>query len=721
MLSALLLSVLLSGTVHDSTGAVVSGAAVVVRPATGAEQQAVTASDGRFAIEVAPGTVVLIVRAGGFAEQRRELDASAATTVDVVLQPATLLEAVTVTAARSPATDRASATTVLTAEALESTAAPALDDQLKSVPGFSLFRRTSSRVANPTTQGVTMRGLSASGASRTLVLVDGVPLNDAFGGWVHWDQVPQAALDRVEVVRGGASDLYGADAVGGVIQVLTAEPSGPVIKATADVASRSTPRVSMFAGAAGGPWSGFVSGEWQRTDGYVVVAPEERGPVDTPAASAYRTAYGRAGYQRSSWRASASVNLFEEQRRNGTPQQTNDTVSRDFAGELSGTIGSGVWLVRGYGGSQRYNQSFTAVNGSRTAEFLTSLQHVPSTSGGASGQWSQAIGSVSLVAGAETRRVDGTTQSRSFSRGVQTGTSEAGGIQWDTGAFARAEMPATDRLTLVGSLRADRWSSTSQAAGASARTATELSPKAGVTFRGGSGVVWHALVTHAFRAPTLNELFRDFRVGGTVTSANDALQPETLTAVEGGASLSRGPAALRVVAFWNHLTDAITNVTIDSTPQLITRQRRNAGTIRAGGLEVEGEWQATPAVHATLGLQFVDSIFAASQEAGLAGNRVPQVPRVQGAAGVRVNAPAGILATGQFRFTGSQFDDDQNAFRLGPAYVFDLFGSRRLRRGVDVFAAVENLFDDEYDTGRTPTRTIGLPRTIRVGVRAYVR
>src|SRR5262249_54949730 len=142
--------------------------------------------------------------------------------LDIILAPAMLIEAVTVTAARgAPASEAPAATTVLTSVMLDATAAPALDDQLKTAPGFSLFRRSSSRVANPTTQGVTMRGLSASGASCSLVLVDGVPLNDAFGGWVYWDRVPQAALDRVEIVRGGTSDLYGADAVGGVIQVLT--------------------------------------------------------------------------------------------------------------------------------------------------------------------------------------------------------------------------------------------------------------------------------------------------------------------------------------------------------------------------------------------------------------------------------------------------------------------------------------------------------------------
>ena len=67
-----------------------------------------------------------------------------------------------------------------------------LDDALRFVPGFTLFRRTGSRVANPTAQGVTLRGLGGSGASRALVLDDGMPMNDPFGGWVYWGRVPRA-------------------------------------------------------------------------------------------------------------------------------------------------------------------------------------------------------------------------------------------------------------------------------------------------------------------------------------------------------------------------------------------------------------------------------------------------------------------------------------------------------------------------------------------------
>src|SRR4029079_320951 len=107
------------------------------------------------------------------------------------------------------------------------------DDALRQVPGFSLFRRSGSRCANPTSQGVSLRGVGASGASRALVLADGVPLNDPFGGWVYWGRVPRASIEQIEVVQGGTSDLYGSGALGGVVNIITSRkpPRGLALEA----------------------------------------------------------------------------------------------------------------------------------------------------------------------------------------------------------------------------------------------------------------------------------------------------------------------------------------------------------------------------------------------------------------------------------------------------------------------------------------------------------
>src|SRR5947199_47088 len=127
---------------------------------------------------------------------------------------------VTATQTKTRLSDTPASVVVITRDAMQTTAASTTDDALRQVPGFTLFRRSGSRSANPTSQGVSLRGVGASGASRALVLDDGIPLNDPFGGWIYWGRVPRVAIDRIEVVRGGASDLYGNGAMSGVVQFI---------------------------------------------------------------------------------------------------------------------------------------------------------------------------------------------------------------------------------------------------------------------------------------------------------------------------------------------------------------------------------------------------------------------------------------------------------------------------------------------------------------------
>ncbi|HYP17088.1 MAG TPA: Plug domain-containing protein, partial [Opitutus sp.] len=114
----------------------------------------------------------------------------------------------------------------LEGDALRASPHATLDAALRGVGGFSLFRRSDSLTAHPTAQGVSLRGIGPSGASRSLILLDGVPLNDPFGGWVAWTKVPRESLARVELVPGGGAASWGNSALGGVMQLFTEAPLG---------------------------------------------------------------------------------------------------------------------------------------------------------------------------------------------------------------------------------------------------------------------------------------------------------------------------------------------------------------------------------------------------------------------------------------------------------------------------------------------------------------
>jgi outer membrane cobalamin receptor len=708
----------LSGIVVDVAGLAVAGAEITAQTADGRTTTVTAGRDGRFTVSgpvsslrvIAPGfAVVDLVPAGA--------------EVQVVLRPATFAESVVVTATRgAERLPSASSATVVTSAELSNTAAGAMDDALRNTPGFSLFRRSSSRVANPTTQGVTLRGVSGSGASRTLVLSDGIPLNDPFGSWVYWNRVPQASVDRIEVVRGATGDLYGADALGGVVQVLTFSPDRTRARATIEGGSLDTFRGSLFGGWERNGWAASGAYEGTTTDGAYVVAPEARGPVDTPADSDYQTGFFTGGRQADTWNAWVKGALYSEDRGNGTPMQVNTTDWQQVSGTAGGALGGGVWQAHVAGSSQDYYQTFSAVAIDRASERLTTEQTTDTSFATFGGQWTRLIGRTTLIAGADFHRTESTVEEFRYSiTNVQTGPFFAGGTERTFGGYARASIPLADSFTVELGGRLDDWLSEPTDATLPDKSVTFFSPRASVAWRQGRYAIQGA-VYHANRPPTLNELHRGFRVGNIVTNPNPLLDPETLTGVEGGVLASWTKVTARVTAFFNDLDGAIANITLSSTPALITRERRNSDKIRANGVEFEADARLTPTLSVNGQLVFTSSHFRGSVATpAIEGNDVPQVPEIQGGVGFTWTDPRLFTAAAQVRFSGEQYDDDLNQFVLGAYGVMDLQVSRAVTRGLLGFLAVENVFDQVYDTGRTPIRTIGWPRTVRVGLRIALR
>src|ERR1700730_11392446 len=253
MLSALLLSLTLaqaavSGVVKDTSGGAVPGASVVVRTSAGTEEQVITGPDGRFTLDRAPdGQATLVVRAGGFAQKEQPLARSGE--IEVVLSPAGLLETVTVTPTRTEQRlgDTPASVSVLTAREIKASPAVVGDDVLREIPAFSLFRRSNSLSTHPTSQGVSLRGIGPSGVSRTLVLLDNVPFNDPFGEGVYWTRVPLESADRIEVVEGSDSSLYGNYAMGGVINIVTSHAERRTLDVKPGYGSRSSPKLDFVA------------------------------------------------------------------------------------------------------------------------------------------------------------------------------------------------------------------------------------------------------------------------------------------------------------------------------------------------------------------------------------------------------------------------------------------------------------------------------------------
>jgi outer membrane receptor protein involved in Fe transport len=250
-----------------------------------------------------------------------------------------------------------------------------LDDVLRRVPGFSLFRRSDSRIANPTTQGVTLRGVGASGASRALVLDGETPLHDPFGGWVPWFRIPRLALRDAAVLRGGGSDLHGSGAIGGLVRLRRRAPESDETDVLAAWDSRDSRLLGAFASASAGHLRVDVAAEAWDTGGSRLVAKQARGPVDVRAWSRHEVAEATLRGRR--W--SARVQRYSEERGNGTALQDNATQGWALVASGGGT----AWDWAADAVEQEYEQAFSAISADRTSERLTREQRVPSRSEGA--------------------------------------------------------------------------------------------------------------------------------------------------------------------------------------------------------------------------------------------------------------------------------------------------------------------------------------------------
>jgi outer membrane receptor protein involved in Fe transport len=732
----------LQGIILDQTGAPIARAQITLRTTAAIIAQALTDAEGRFRIEAETRPdATLSVEAQGFAKFDARLDEMRTnpSVWEIVLAPAPLSEQVTVTATRTETrlADTPASVVSLNATELSTTAALTLDDALRQVPGFTLFRRSGSRTANPTSQGVSLRGTGASGASRAVVLADGVPLNDPFGGWVYWSRIPRTAVKTVEVLRGGASHLYGSAAMGGVINIFTRRTTERAFLLEASYGNQQTADASLFAAGRKSNWGASISAESFHTDGFIIVDEDERGTIDIPANS--RSTAAHFTLERtfsSSANVFASVNVFGEARSNGTPLQINRTHLRQFVtgGEWQ-TARAGAFSWRAYGGTQVFDQNFTAVSADRSLETLTRVQRVPSQSAGFSLQWSRAISErQTLVAGLEARAVRGASDEIAYLAGRPTSLIGAGGRERTIGVYIEDIIRLTPGLYLTAGARLDHWRnyrahSTTRPFSATAaptviafpdRSETAFSPHLSLLYKPAENLSLYASMTRAFRQPTLNELYRSFRVGDALTLANENLRAERFTGGEAGINHSSFARKLNVRAalFWAEMTRPVANVTLTVAPGLITRQRQNLGRTRSRGLELEWDARLTNRLTVSGGYLLADAtVLGFPVNRQLEGLRLPQVARHQLTFQARYVNPRIMTLALQGRASGAQYDDDQNRFRLKRFLTLDAYASRSLKHNAEAFLAFENIFNQRYTTGLTPVRTIGPPLLVRFGLR----
>jgi outer membrane receptor protein involved in Fe transport len=476
-----------------------------------------------------------------------------------------------------------------------------------------------------------------------------------------------------------------------------------------------------------------------RFSGFVIVPLNLRGTADTPANSEDATFELNLGHQLGSQgRVFARGSFLDEFRNNGTRLQTNDTTLGEGALGIDQRFSNQDSLsARVYALVQGYDQGFSAVASNRNSESLTDLQHVPEQVGGGAAQWNHLLGkNQTLLAGADLVEVMGASDEQFFSSGLHTRNNASGGRQRIVDLFGEDIIRFHQNWTVIAAARFDDWnnfnassictpvkgSCTSPDAEYPSRSETAFDPRLSVLRSLNPHVSLTGSIYRAFRAPTLNELYRTFRVGNVLTFNNPSLIAERLTGAEAGVNVTgwQRKLELRGTFFWSDIVNPVQNVTVAETSALITREKENLGRTRSRGLELDGVAHLTRDLQVSAGYEFTAArvvSFPNPPVVSLVGLEVAQVPRNTFTWEARYWNPSRFLLSLQGRFVGQAFDDDQNQFPLNRFYTMDLQLGRALTRNLDLFAAAENLANERYQVARTPIINLGPPILYRVGLR----
>lgn len=634
---------------------------------------------------------------------------------------------VTGTGLAAPPAAPAYDTTVIDAERLSASASGRIEDALGAVAGFQQFRRSDSRSANPSAQGVTLRALGGNATSRSLVLLDGVPMADPFFGYVPLSAIAPERLAAARVTRGGGSGAFGSGAVAGTIELDSAGPELGLFSGEALVDDRGETALSGTAAPRLGEGFAVLSARWDRGQGFWTTPEAQRVPASTSAAyDGWSVSLRGVAPLAPDVELQARGLLFGDARTLRFKGADSTSSGQDASVRL---VGRGDWQFDVLAYLQARNFSNVVISATSFRKTLDQ-RATPSTGWGGKAELRPPVGTDHVQRiGFDWRASEGTMFEDAYSgvTGLITARRQAGGRNSDLGIYAEHDW-TLGALTLTGGVRADRWSIAGgtfrevNAAGVTTinnqfadRAGWAWSGRGGAVVRANSDLTLRGSVYSGLRQPTLNELYRPFTVFPVTTRANASLVNERLFGFEGGLDwLPSDAIRFSLTAFDNKVSNAVANVTIGTN----LRERRNVGAVHARGIEA--------GVEARLGKVSLDGSLAwtdAKVEASgaLDGKRPAQTPRIAASATLAwTPRPAWRLAL-TAKHTGAQYEDDLQSDLLPAATTLDAFVLVPLGKRFSLVLRGENLTGAEVVTrNQAGSIDLGAPRTLWAGLRISI-
>ncbi|MDQ4421524.1 TonB-dependent receptor [Sphingobium sp. DEHP117] len=617
---------------------------------------------------------------------------------------------------------------------LTDSASGRIENVLTDVAGFQQFRRSDSRSANPSAQGATLRALGGNASSRTLVLLDGVPVADPFFGYIPFNALVPERLSLIRVTRGGGVGAFGAGAVAGTIELGSATRADlPLLSAGAFYGSRDSSELSAAFSPDLGAGFLSVSGRWDRGDGFWTTPKSQRVSASVPARyESWSTSIRAVAPLGSDLEIQARATVFRDNRTLRFAGADSFSEGEDASIRL---IGRGAWKIDALAYVQA--RDFGNVVISSNPPFRKSLDQrkTPSTGVGGKIELRPPLNDAHVLRlGSDLRISTGDmfedAYNATLATNPRTNLRHAGARQTTLGLFAEDDW-TLGSLVLTGGVRADHWKISdgfyhvtvlsgvapvnpcAAATACASRSDWQVSGRAGALLQVNDGMALRAAAYTGFRLPTLNELYRSFVVFPIATQANPGLKPEKLKGVEAGFDLQ--PAVgltFSATVFYNRLGNAIANATINAT----TRKRQNVDSIVAKGIELNASAKLQDFT-LSASYAYTDSTVKAPGQL-FDHLRPAQTPR-HSASGTLAWAPNGgpSLST-TLRYVGRQYEDDLQTDALPHALTVDATASVPLGHHASLVGRVENLFDKAvYTRNAGGSIDLGTPQTFWIGIR----
>jgi iron complex outermembrane receptor protein len=674
------------------------------------------------------------------------------------------LKSVTVTATRSgtPLDEIPLNTTVLTKEALEVAPDQTIDQVLKNVPGV-ILNDTPYYQKDPTGQSINVRGL---GNARTLVLIDGVPANDAFYGTVQWNLVPMSAIDSVEFIRGGVSSLWGNYGMGGVINIKTKTPVNSQQEASASYGAFGTSNVAASKDLiASENLQLRFSADYFNTDGYQNIAT-----ISPAASNSIKNGQGDAASHNSNVRMQGYFKATQDTSgffrvgyhtmsdlSSGYAFATNIMQEADLAGGTTTRLDdkSKVDVNFFY-----ENTGFNKQNGSTTTTKLNSIPantpyinanyKDPYSTVGASAQFTQDVTGFidQYVVGVDARNIAGSNQTNNLlPNGASSAVNYAQGQQTFYGLMGQLKSKAESiPLETTLAARVDQWNSqtpTNYNAGPNGvnpayqnipnQSKTQFSPTLGLLYKMNKDWDLRSAAYQAFHAPGMNNTLRSYGSSTGYSFANPNLTPETMTGYEVGTDYRWKGGFAQLTAFNNYIQNAVATYSLSSksaTDVALARSLCGATGNPLTGLGNVGICNSTSINYYTnnqnllsQGIEFqfhhdINSQWATDANYAFTSTKLTMSatsdPTNKQVGGVPQNILGGGLTyypvpqaslTATVRYVGSSWMNTSNTLPVAAYAVVGLRANYEMTKNTTIYASAVNLFNRQYITFGTGSNT----------------